>query len=261
MGYPGSVNAAFTYLWQLYFLAVMPVVHLQRWRKRLLQKRKLLPSRLTKLPLLHLIPREGLKAGLFDAEEAIWNLNMLSQTRPPKDFIGVTNSDLAFKDNYAFQGNYNGFMAWDISNPGNPSLVVDFLCPASQSDVSVYGNLLFVSGEGLGGRLDCGTEGVDKTVSEKRLRGIRIFDISDIKNPEYISNVQTCRGSHTHSVLKDPEDNENVYDDVSGSAPVRPEEELPGCSAAMPEDDPNSALFRIEVIKVLLDSPKESCYC
>ena len=203
-------------------------------------------------------PREGLKAGLFDAEEAIWNLEMLSQTRPPKDFVGVTNSDLAFKDNYAIQGNYNGFMVWDISNPNAPELVVDFLCPASQSDVSVYDNLLFVSGEGLGGRLDCGTEGVDQRVSEDRLRGIRIFDISDIKNPQYVSNVQTCRGSHTHSVLDDPEDDENVYVYVSGSAPVRPEEELPGCSSAMPDEDPNSALFRIEVIKVPLDNPEQA---
>lgn len=203
-------------------------------------------------------PREGLNAGLFDAEEAFWNLEMIAQERPPKDFIGVTNSDLAFKENYVIQGNYNGFMVWDISNPSDPELVVDFLCPASQSDVSVYGNLLFVSGEGLGGRLDCGTQGVDKRVSEERLRGIRIFDISDIKNPEYLSNVQTCRGSHTHSVLADPRDEENVYIYVSGSAPVRPSEELPGCSAALPDEDPNSALFRIEVIKVPLDNPADA---
>lgn len=203
-------------------------------------------------------PRVGLKAGLFDAEDAIWNLEMLSTTPPPEDFIGSTNSDLAFKGNYAIQGNYNGFMVWDISNPSNPSLVVDFLCPASQSDVSVYGDLLFVSGEGLGGRLDCGTEGVDKKASDERLRGIRIFDISDIENPEYVSNVQTCRGSHTHSVLDDPQDNENVYVYVSGSAPVRPDEELPGCSSAPPSEDPNSALFRIEVIQVPLDSPEDA---
>jgi len=203
-------------------------------------------------------PRVGLKAGLFDAEDVIWNLSMVSQTPPPDDFIGVTNSDLAFKDNYAIQGNYNGFMVWDISDASAPELVVDFLCPASQSDVSVYGNLLFVSGEGFGGRLDCGTQGVDQRVSDERLRGIRIFDITDIKNPEYVSNVQTCRGSHTHSVLADPKDEENVYVYVSGSAPVRPNEELPGCSAAMPDEDPNSALFRIEVIKVPLDNPEEA---
>lgn len=203
-------------------------------------------------------PRVGLKAGLFDAEEAIWNMTLLSTTPPPANFLGVTNSDLAFKDNYAIQGNYNGFMVWDISNPAAPSLVIDYLCPASQSDVSVYENLLFVSGEGFSGRLDCGTEGVQEAVSHDRLRGIRIFDITDITAPEYVGNVQTCRGSHTHSVLKHPADDENVYVYVSGSAPVRPEDELQGCSAALPDEDPNSALFRIEVIQVPLANPAQA---
>lgn len=201
-------------------------------------------------------PRVGLGAGLFDAEEAIWNLKMVSQTPSPEDFVGAMNTDLAFKDNYVIQGNYNGFVVWDITNPAQPELVVEFLCPASQSDVSVYGDLLFVSGEGTSGRLDCGTQGVESRVSADRLRGIRIFDISDIKNPQYISNVQTCRGSHTHSVLVDPNDDDNVYVYISGSAPVRPEDELPGCSSALPSEDPNSALFRIEVIKVPLDNPQ-----
>ena len=203
-------------------------------------------------------PRVGLEAGLFDAEEAVWNLRVLSSTRPPEAFVGVTNSDLAFTGDYAIQGNYNGIMIWDISNPSEPKLVTEYVCPASQSDVSVYEDLLFVSGEGLGGRLDCGTQGVQEKVSDERLRGIRIFDISNIREPEYIANVQTCRGSHTHSVLKDPNDDENVYIYVSGSAPVRPEEELAGCSAAAPEEDPNTALFRIEVIKVPLDAPRQA---
>ena len=200
-------------------------------------------------------PRVGLNPGLFDAEEALWNLKMVSQTPPPEKFIGVTNSDLAFKDNYVFQGNYNGILVWDISDPSNPQLVVDYLCPASQSDVSVYGNLMFVSGEGTGGRLDCGTQGVQEAVSKDRLRGLRIFDITNVEEPEYIANVQTCRGSHTHSVLKSPEDDDNVYVYISGSAGIRPDEELPGCSAADPNEDPNSALFRIEVIKVPLANP------
>ena len=200
-------------------------------------------------------PRVGLAAGLMDAEEAIWNMRRVSFTPPPEEFIGVTNSDLAFTGNYAIQGNYNGFQVWDISDPADPSLVIGYVCPASQSDVSVYENLLFVSGEGLGGRLDCGVEGVDAAVSQDRLRGIRIFDITDIRNPRYIANVQTCRGSHTHTVLKDPADDENVYIYVSGSAPVRPSQELPGCVSAMPDEDPNSALFRIEVIRVPLDNP------
>ncbi len=203
-------------------------------------------------------PRVGLAPGLFDAEEAIWNLRLVSTTPPPEDFVGMTNSDLAFRDNYAFQGNYNGVQVWNIEDPRQPLLVTGYVCPASQSDVSVYGDLLFVSGEGLGGRLDCGSDGVEESVSTERLRGIRIFDISDIRNPEYIANVQTCRGSHTHTVLKDPNDDENVYIYVSGSSLVRPAEELVGCSGAPLEEDPNSALFRIEVIRVPLANPEQA---
>ncbi|HWO88470.1 MAG TPA: hypothetical protein VNL98_04895 [Gemmatimonadales bacterium] len=200
-------------------------------------------------------PRVGLRAGLFDAGSALWNLRLVSTTPPARDFVGVTNSDLSFTGPYVIQGNYNGFMVWDISNPAQPVLATSYLCPASQSDVSVYRNLLFVSGEGLGGRLDCGTQGVQGAVSPDRLRGIRIFDISDIRNPRYIGNVQTCRGSHTHTVVAPPDDSQNVYIYVSGSAPVRPAAELPGCVAAMPEQDSTTALFRIEVIRVPLANP------
>ena len=203
-------------------------------------------------------PRVGLKAGLYDAGEASWNLDLLSTTPSAEGFVGVTNSDLAFTGNYAIQGNYNGIMIWDISDPSAPTLVKDYLCPASQSDVSVYGNLLFISGEGRSGRLDCGPQGVEEAVSHHRLRGIRIFDITDIHNPDYVANVQTCRGSHTHSVLKDPNDDDNVYIYVSGSAPVRPADELAGCSGASLAEDPNSAMFRIEVIKVPLAHPEQA---
>ena len=203
-------------------------------------------------------PRVGLRAGQFDAEEAIWNLRVLSKTPPPENFRGITNSDLAFLGNYAIQGNYNGWQIWDISNPSRPSLATAYVCPASQSDVSVYRNLLFISGEGLTGRLDCGTQGVQDTVSTDRLRGLRIFDISDIRNPKNVGNVQTCRGSHTHTVLVDPKDQDNVYVYISGSAGVRSPSELPGCSDASPQEDPNSALFRIEVIKVPLANPSQA---
>lgn len=203
-------------------------------------------------------PRVGLAPGLMDAAEAIWNLKVVSKTPPPAEFLGVTNSDLAFTGKYAIQGNYNGFQFWDISDPAHPVLAKGYVCPASQSDVSVYKNLLFVSGEGLGGRIDCGTEGVPTAVSPDRLRGIRIFDISDVANPKYLANVQTCRGSHTHTVLADPKDAENVYIYVSGSAQVRPAEELPGCVSADPSEDPNSARFRIEVIRVPLAHPEQA---
>ena len=200
-------------------------------------------------------PRVGLAPGLFDAGEAIWNLRLISTTPPTEPFVGQTNSDLAFTGNYVIQGNYDGIQIWDISTPTSPQSVVTYRCPASQSDVSVHGNLLFVSGEGLGGRLDCGDQGVDEAVSHDRLRGIRIFDITDVTAPEYVANVQTCRGSHTHTVLEHPADDENVYIYVSGSSAVRPAEELAGCSGLPPEEDPNTALFRIEVIRVPLADP------
>ncbi len=201
-------------------------------------------------------PRVGLRAGMFDAAEAVSNLRIVSKTQPAGKFIGSTNSDLAFTGNYAIQGNYNGFQIFDISNPGKPVLKTSYYCPASQSDVSVYKNLLFVSGEGNSGRIDCSGEGVKDTVSKVRLRGIRIFDITDIGNPRYVSNVQTCRGSHTHTVVEDPTDKENVYVYISGSAGVRSPTELPGCVREGPDKDPNSALFRIEVIKVPLARPE-----
>ena len=203
-------------------------------------------------------PRVGLRAGLHDAAEALWNMRVVSKTPSPGRFADNMNSDLAFTGNYAIQGNFNGFQIWDISNPSRPALVKDYFCPASQSDVSVYQNLLFVSGEGLEGRLDCGGQGVQEPVSKARLRGLRIFDISDIRNPKYVANVQTCRGSHTHSVLAHPNDRENVYVYISGSAPVRSEQELPGCVNASPEENPNSALFRIEVIRVPLARPQQA---
>ncbi len=210
-------------------------------------------------------PRVGLKAGWMDAAEAISNLRVVSRTPPSKEFLPATagdfkwmNSDMSFSGRYAIQGNFSGVQVWDISNPAHPVLKKGFVCPGSQSDVSVYRNLLFVSGEALDGRTDCGTQGVADTVDHHRLRGIRIFEISDIANPKPLANVQTCRGSHTHTVVTDPDDTANVYIYVSGAAPVRSPNELAGCSSLVPEADPNSALFRIEVIRVPLAAPQRA---
>ena len=202
-------------------------------------------------------PRLGLRAGVENAGQAAWNIRPISFTPTPKDFAGVTNSDIAFTGKYAIQGNYNGYQVWDISDPRRPVLTTSFVCPGSQSDVSVYRNLLFVSGEDLSARLDCGAQGVQDTVSRDRLRGLRIFDISDIRRPRNVGNVQTCRGSHTHSVLVDPRDSANVYVYISGSAEVRSPSELPGCLDA-PGADSNTALFRIEVIKVPVAHPEQA---
>jgi hypothetical protein len=203
-------------------------------------------------------PRIGLRAGKQNAGEAGWNLRVLSKTPPPPDFVDKINSDLAFTGHYVIQGSFNGYQVWDIADPHHPTLRTAYVCPASQSDVSVYRNLLIVSGEDLSARLDCGIQGVKDTVSKDRLRGIRIFDISDLEHPKNVGNVQTCRGSHTHSLLVDPKDPDNVYVYISGSSPPRSASELAGCSNLSPDKDPNSPLLRLEVIKVPVAHPEQA---
>ena len=211
-------------------------------------------------------PRIGLRAGWFNAAEANWNMRLVSTTPPSPQFINrdtagdfrFINSDLSFRGNYVIQGNFNGVQVWDISNPKIPKLYKAFVCPGSQSDVSVYRNFLFVSGEALNGRTDCGTQGVMDTVSHDRLRGIRIFDGTDLSNPRRITDVQTCRGSHTHTVVTSPTDTDNVYIYVSGSAPVRSPNEMAGCTVGQPDSNPATALFRIEVIQVPLAHPEQA---
>src|SRR5437899_10298128 len=124
-------------------------------------------------------PRVGLKAGRYDAGHAQWNMTLVSNNPSPSPFDSSTNSDLAFYKNFVIQGNYDGFQVWDASTPGHPTLKKAYYCPASQSDVSVFRNLLLVSGEGTGGRLDCTREGVHDSVSTARLRGIRRLDSPD----------------------------------------------------------------------------------
>ena len=196
-------------------------------------------------------PRVGLKAGRWDAAQAAWNMRMLSTTPPKGRVLGATHSDLAFTGKYVIQGNYNGFEIYDISNPAKPALMQTYLCPASQNDVSVYRNLLFMSAEATNSRADCGFEGVPEPVSKLRVRGIRVFDIADVKHPKLVTTVQTCRGSHTHTVVTDQSDDSNVYIYVSGTSSVRSAEEVPGCADGG-IDDPNTARFRLEVIKVPL---------
>ena len=183
-----------------------------------------------------------------------------------------TNSDLAFQGNHVFVGNYYGINIYDVADPANARLVTSIVCPGGQGDPSVYKNLMFMSVESPNGRLDCGTQGFAPNpprppgatgpnlpaANKDRFRGVRIFDISDITNPKQVAAVQTCRGSHTHTLVVDPNDKNNVYIYVSGTSFVRQNEELAGCSSGAPDIDPNTALFRIEVIKVPLKSPQEA---
>lgn len=211
-------------------------------------------------------PRIGLEAGWRDAGEASWNLTLLTNLQRPDGFMNpetpgdgrFTNTDLAFQGDRLFQGNYNGFQVFDISDPNDPRLEVAVVCPGGQGDVSVYGDLLVMSAQENRGRLDCGVEGVEETVSDQRLLGVRIFDISDLSNPRQVAAVQSCRGSHTHTMVEDPTDPDHVYIYIQGTGRVRPGDELPGCIDAEPEEDQNTALFRIEVVRVPLAAPEEA---
>ena len=200
-------------------------------------------------------PRVGLSAGLWTAGQAAWNMQLISTTPPGPTVMGATHSDLAFSGKYVIQGNYNGFEIYDVSNPAKPVLAQTYLCKASQNDVSVYKNLVFMSSEDNTSRSDCGFGGVPEPISKDRVRGVRIFDISDVAHPKLVTSVQTCRGSHTHTLVTQPGDNDNVYIYISGTAGVRSADELPGCADGGP-DDPNSARFRLEVIKVPLAPPE-----
>ena len=181
--------------------------------------------------------------------------NNATPPAPPRG-SGFTNSDLAFQGNRAVVGNYYGFNTYDIENPRRPRLLASVICPGGQGDVSIYGHLLFMSVEQTRGRIDCGTEGVQIPVSPERFRGVRIFDISDINKPRQVAAVQTCRGSHTHTLVPDPKDKTAIYVYGSGTGPVRSGEELSGCVGD--EKDLQTALFSIDVIKVPLGAPQQA---
>ncbi len=183
--------------------------------------------------------------------------------------LALANSDMAFQGDHLFLGNFYGINIYDISDAANAKLVTSMLCPGGQGDVSVYKNLMFMSVEMPNGRLDCGTEGFPVSAqsgqmggppaaSKDRFRGVRIFDISDIRNPKQVAAIQSCRGSHTHTVVPDPADKNNIYVYISGTSFVRQDEELAGCSGGPADKDPATALFRIDIIKVPLASPEDS---
>jgi hypothetical protein len=215
-------------------------------------------------------------------QKTLGQLGMGDTAKMPKPLqmviaqLAFANSDFAFQGNHLFQGNFYGVNIYDISNPAKTALLTSLVCPGGQGDVSVYKNLLFMSVEMPNGRLDCAAQGFPPeppppppapgekrerripAAQAERFRGVRIFDISDISNPKQVAAVQTCRGSHTHTLVLDPNDKDNVYIYVSGTSFVRQPEELAGCSGEAPDKDPNTALFRIEVIKVPVAAPQEA---
>ena len=177
---------------------------------------------------------------------------------PRPALLSFSNTDLLFSGDYLIAGNYHGFNTYDISNPDSPEHIASVVCPGGQGDVSLVGDLMIMSVQEVRGRLDCGLEGVPESVSNDRVRGIRIFDVSDFRNPTQVAAVQTCRGSHTHTVAQEADENGNIYVYVSGTSRVRDDEELAGCSDDSPFENPESALFRIEVIEIPEDNPAEA---
>ena len=177
---------------------------------------------------------------------------------PRPALLSFSNTDLLFSGDYLIAGNYHGFNTYDISNPDFPAHIASVVCPGGQGDVSLVGDLMIMSVQEVRGRLDCGLEGVPESISNDRVRGIRIFDVSDFRKPTQVAAVQTCRGSHTHTVAQEADENGNIYVYVSGTSRVRDDEELTGCSDDSPFENPESALFRIEVIEIPEDNPAEA---
>jgi hypothetical protein len=206
-------------------------------------------------------PRSGLKSGRLDAAEAAKNMRLVSFSQKPAEFdtargLAFINSDLAFKDKYVYQGNFSGFTIWDVSDPAKPKVVSVVACVTSQGDPSIYGNLLFISAEGAGNRNDCAKGGVQDP--KDHMAGVRIYDVSDPAKPRLVKNVQTCKGSHTHTIVPSYKDKDVIYIYVSGNQGARPATELPGCKEGTDPADTTNSLFRLDVIKVPLKTPEKS---
>jgi len=237
-------------------------------------------------------PRAGLKAGLLDAGEAIRNLELVASLPKPPGFVdpenpaevpvapggdeaetaeeeakptedggdkrspmlSFSNTDMAFADDVLVAGNYHGFNIYRLQDDGLPKLITSVVCPGGQGDVSIVGDLLLMSAQETRGRLDCGLGGVTEDVSAERFRGLRIFDIGDLTRPVQVGAVQTCRGSHTHSVVAGPGDDGKIIVYNSGTSAVREQEEMESCFDELPGDE-RTALFRIDVIEIPVENP------
>lgn len=207
-------------------------------------------------------PRVGLMPGAGNtAEVAASNMRLVSFSPKPSEFdfasgLAYINSDLAFRGSIIYQGNFSGLSVWDVSEPANPVRLSTVPCATDQGDPSIIGNLLFISAESGRARKDCGMQGVEDGAD--RMRGIRIFDVSDPRSPTLVKNVQTCRGSHTHTVVPHPTDENTIYIYVGGSANVRDSAEVAGCSEGTVAENPNTARYRVDIIRVPLDRPEDA---
>jgi len=237
-------------------------------------------------------PRANLSAGLYHADEAIFNLEKLASFKKPSGFfdpsnpkelriqdstndnddpdkpksieeksrdnrypmLSFSNTDMAFKDNILIVGSYHGFNIYELDQDGMPLLKSSVICPGGQGDVSIIGDLLIMSVEQNRGRVDCGLQGISAEPSNERFRGIRIFDISNLLKPIQVGLVQTCRGSHTHTVISSNHDDDKIIVYNSGTSSIRDQEELETCFEDIPGDN-RTALFRIDIIEIPIKNP------
>ena len=240
-------------------------------------------------------PRANLAPGLFDAGVAISNMELIASLKKPVGFfdpdnrlekglsneedkdeedeeessiessasdqrrpmLSFDNTDMAFSNDLLIAGSYHGFNIYRLEEDGIPKHITSVVCPGGQGDVSVVGNLLILSVQDTRGRLDCGLEGVSPEPSEERFRGLRIFDISNPLMPIQVGAVQTCRGSHTHSVVDGATADGKIIVYNSGTSSVRDQEEMGDCFEDIPGDD-RTALFRIDVIEIPISDPSQS---
>ena len=242
-------------------------------------------------------PRAGLKPGVYDAGIAILNMELTASLKKPTGFfdpdnplergvvepdedeensesqeersieslassqrypmLSFSNTDMAFTEDMLVAGSYHGFNIYRLEEDGFPNLITSVVCPGGQGDVSVVGDLLIMSVQDTRGRLDCGLEGVDPEPNDERFRGIRLFDISNPEMPVQVGAVQTCRGSHTHSVVEGPTSDGKIIVFNSGTSSIRDQEEMGDCFEDIPGDD-RTALFRIDVIEIPIDDPSNS---
>ena len=242
-------------------------------------------------------PRAGLKPGVYDAGIAILNMELTASLKKPTGFfdpdnplergvvepeeddesgeseeersiesiassqrypmLSFSNTDMAFTKDMLVAGSYHGFNIYRLEENGFPNLITSVVCPGGQGDVSVVGDLLIMSVQDTRGRLDCGLQGVDPEPNEERFRGIRLFDISNPEMPVQVGAVQTCRGSHTHSVVEGPTSDGKIIVFNSGTSSIRDQEEMGDCFEDIPGDD-RTALFRIDVIEIPIDDPSNS---
>ena len=242
-------------------------------------------------------PRAGLKPGVYDAGIAVLNMELTASLRKPTGFfdpenplergvvdpdedeeinesneersiesiassqrypmLSFSNTDMAFTEDMLVAGSYHGFNIYRLEEDGFPNLMTSVVCPGGQGDVSVVGDLLIMSVQDTRGRLDCGLEGVDPEPNDERFRGIRVFDISNPKMPIQVGAIQTCRGSHTHSVVEGPTSDGKIIVFNSGTSSIRDQEEMGDCFEDIPGDD-RTALFRIDVIEIPIDNPSNS---